>query len=189
MQEKKSKGTKSRQSSLTQWRKKISEIRSLQQSVYYQFGSKARSRRILFYFSYTKYTKKSIVIVKKFELEIFIGSPRLDLLRSKKTFLELCLSVCASVCEHDSSKTIRAYRDEKFGINLAREPGVSLVEAVQGRMKRNTLSDLSGTSLSPAREMSGLSSGARYQGVDCSTLRAIEGVTWWRSLDFLWQQK
>ncbi|GBL94635.1 hypothetical protein AVEN_83957-1 [Araneus ventricosus] len=68
------------------------------------------------------------------------------------------------------------------------QPGQSLVEVVLRRMVRNTLSDLSGTSHSPARETSWPFRGARYQGVDCSVRWGIEGVPWWRSLDFLWTQ-
>ncbi|GBO19682.1 hypothetical protein AVEN_146558-1 [Araneus ventricosus] len=55
-------------------------------------------------------------------------------------------------------------------------------------MMRNILSDLSGTSLSIAREKSWSFRGARYQGVDCSARSGIEGVPWWRSSDFLWPQ-
>ncbi|GBM03851.1 hypothetical protein AVEN_231318-1 [Araneus ventricosus] len=55
-------------------------------------------------------------------------------------------------------------------------------------MMRNTLSDLSGTSLSIAREKSWPFRGVRYQGVDCSARWGIEGVPWWRSSDFLWPQ-
>ncbi|GBM89069.1 hypothetical protein AVEN_241290-1 [Araneus ventricosus] len=55
-------------------------------------------------------------------------------------------------------------------------------------MMRSTLSDLSGTSLSIAREKSWPFRCPRYQGVDCSGRWGIEGVPWWRSSDFLWPQ-
>ncbi|GBN72680.1 hypothetical protein AVEN_126940-1 [Araneus ventricosus] len=55
-------------------------------------------------------------------------------------------------------------------------------------MMRNILSDMSGTSLSIAREKSWLFRGARYQGVDCSARWGLEGVPWWGSSDFLWPQ-
>ncbi|GBM52298.1 hypothetical protein AVEN_51729-1 [Araneus ventricosus] len=55
--------------------------------------------------------RESIVIVKKFELEIFTDLHVLDLSVSEKHnfgIMSVCLSVCVSVCEHDNSKTIRA---------------------------------------------------------------------------------
>ncbi|GBM56188.1 hypothetical protein AVEN_35173-1 [Araneus ventricosus] len=55
-------------------------------------------------------------------------------------------------------------------------------------MMPNILSDLSGTSLSIAREKSRPFRGARYQGVGNSARWGIEGVPWWRSSDFLWPQ-
>ncbi|GBM55852.1 hypothetical protein AVEN_99384-1 [Araneus ventricosus] len=55
--------------------------------------------------------RESIVIVKKFELEILTVLNVLDLPESEKHnfgIMSVCLSVCVSVCEHDNSKTIRA---------------------------------------------------------------------------------
>ncbi|GBM68695.1 hypothetical protein AVEN_9167-1 [Araneus ventricosus] len=57
------------------------------------------------------------------------------------------------------------------------QPRQSLVEVVLGRMMHNTLSDLSGTSLSPAKETLRPFLGDRYQRVDCSAGWAIEGVS------------
>ncbi|GBN75526.1 hypothetical protein AVEN_269945-1 [Araneus ventricosus] len=59
----------------------------------------------------------------------------------------------------------------------------NLVEVVSGKMMRNILSDLSGTSLSIAREKWWSFRGSRYQGMDLSASWDIEGVPWWRSLD------
>ncbi|GBM66913.1 hypothetical protein AVEN_199890-1 [Araneus ventricosus] len=64
------------------------------------------------------------------------------------------------------------------------QPRQSLVEVVLGRMMHNTLSDLSGTSLSPAKETLRPFLGDRYQRVDCSAGWGIEGVSWWSPWTF-----
>ncbi|CAL1288634.1 unnamed protein product, partial [Larinioides sclopetarius] len=52
---------------------------------------------------------ESIVIVKKFELEILTNLHVLDLPESEKHNFGI-MSVCLSVCEHDNSKSIIATR-------------------------------------------------------------------------------
>ncbi|GBO09148.1 hypothetical protein AVEN_241107-1 [Araneus ventricosus] len=63
--------------------------------------------------------RESIVIVKKFELEILTNLHVLDLPESEKHNFGI-MSVCVSVCEHDNSKTIRAtgmkFDESKFNI-------------------------------------------------------------------------
>ena len=72
-----------------------------------KIGGEGRGVKVLiFTFSY----RESIVIVKKFELEIFTILHVLDLPELKKHNFGIM-----SVCEHDNSKTITAMR-LKFGM-------------------------------------------------------------------------
>ncbi|GBL63546.1 hypothetical protein AVEN_185267-1 [Araneus ventricosus] len=80
------------------------------------FTPDAKSRQCFLLSLIGSVQRESIVIVKKFELEILTNLHVVDLSESDKHnfgFISVC--VCVSVCEHDNSKTIRA-RGMKFGM-------------------------------------------------------------------------